>query len=37
MSVSRVLPAILSDRLAETRDFYVHLLGFQIAFESDFS
>ena len=36
MSVSRVLPAILSDRLAETRDFYVHLLGFQIAFESDF-
>jgi catechol 2,3-dioxygenase-like lactoylglutathione lyase family enzyme len=36
MPVSRVLTAILSDRLADTRDFYVHLLGFKVAFDSDF-
>jgi hypothetical protein len=36
MPVSRGLTAILSDRLADTRDFYVHLLGFKVAFDSDF-
>ena len=36
MPVSRVLTAILSDRLAETRDFYVRLLGFKVTFDSDF-
>ncbi len=36
MPVSRVLAAILSDRIAETRDFYVRLLDFRVSFESDF-
>jgi catechol 2,3-dioxygenase-like lactoylglutathione lyase family enzyme len=36
MPVSRVLAAILSDRIADTRDFYVRLLDFKVAFESDF-
>ncbi|PZG30915.1 hypothetical protein C1I98_30720 [Spongiactinospora gelatinilytica] len=33
--IDRVLPNIVSDRLAETRDFYVGLLGFAVNYESD--
>src|SRR3954454_8631502 len=35
MALVRSFPTILSDRLPETRDFYVDLLGFDVAFESD--
>ena len=35
MPVRRAFPTILSDRLAETRDFYVGLLGFEVAYDSD--
>ena len=35
MIVQRAFPTILSDRLPETRDFYVALLGFGVAFDSD--
>lgn len=35
MPVRRAFPTILSDRLPETRDFYVALLGFEIGFDSD--
>lgn len=35
MTIRRVFLNILSDRLPATRDFYVQLLGFQVAFESD--
>jgi predicted enzyme related to lactoylglutathione lyase len=34
--VSRILPAILSDHLVTTRDFYINLFAFTVAFESDF-
>lgn len=33
MSVTRLLPNICTDRMAETRDFYVGLLGFVVGFE----
>lgn len=33
--ISRTFPNILSDRLAETRDFYCQLLGFTLRFDSD--
>ena len=36
MALRRAFPTILSDRLPETRDFYVQLLGFEVAFDSDF-
>lgn len=36
MALRRAFPTILSDRLPETRDFYVRLLGFEVAFDSDF-
>ncbi len=35
MAVRRAFPTILSDRLAETRDFYVTLLGFEVGYDSD--
>lgn len=33
MAVTRLLPNICTDRMAETRDFYVGLLGFVVGFE----
>lgn len=36
MALRRAFPTILSDRLPETRDFYVRLLDFEVAFDSDF-
>ncbi|MFB9893103.1 VOC family protein [Planobispora takensis] len=35
MAVNRILTNILSDRLPETRDFFVDLLGLQVNFEED--
>lgn len=35
MSSSRILTNICSDRLAESRDFYVTLLGFDVSYDSD--
>jgi catechol 2,3-dioxygenase-like lactoylglutathione lyase family enzyme len=35
MSFSRILTNICSDRLAESRDFYVALLGFDVSYDSD--
>lgn len=35
MTIRRVFLNILSDRLPETKDFYVGLLGFTVAFDSD--
>jgi catechol 2,3-dioxygenase-like lactoylglutathione lyase family enzyme len=35
MSFSRILTNICSDRLSESRDFYVALLGFEIRYDSD--
>ncbi|WP_328302098.1 VOC family protein [Actinomycetospora sp. NBC_00405] len=35
MAMRRSFPTVLSDRLPETRDFYVALLGFEVAFDSD--
>lgn len=35
MSLSRILTNICSDRLAESRDFYVTLLGFEVSYDSD--
>jgi catechol 2,3-dioxygenase-like lactoylglutathione lyase family enzyme len=35
MAVRRAFPTILSDRLPETRDFYVALLGFDVGYDSD--
>ncbi len=35
MSISRLLTNICSDRLTESRDFYVTLLGVEVGFESD--
>jgi catechol 2,3-dioxygenase-like lactoylglutathione lyase family enzyme len=34
--LQRAFPTILSDRLPETRDFYVALLGLEVAFDSDY-
>ena len=36
MALRRAFPTILSDRLPETRDFFVGLLGFEVAFDSDY-
>ena len=35
MSITRILTNICSDRLAESRDFYVALLGFEVKYDSD--
>lgn len=35
MSFSRILTNICSDRLGESRDFYVALLGFEVNYDSD--
>ena len=35
MAMRRSFPTVLSDRLPETRDFYIALLGFEVAFDSD--
>jgi catechol 2,3-dioxygenase-like lactoylglutathione lyase family enzyme len=35
MSFSRILTNICSDRFAESRDFYVTLLGFDVSYDSD--
>jgi catechol 2,3-dioxygenase-like lactoylglutathione lyase family enzyme len=35
MSFSRILTNICSDRLRESRDFYVALLGFEVNYDSD--
>ena len=35
MSFSRILTNICSDRLPESRDFYVALLGFNVKYDSD--
>lgn len=35
MNVSRAFPNILADDVQATRDFYVRLLGFKVAFDSD--
>lgn len=35
MLITRVLPIILAEDVAKVRDFYVSLLGFEIAFDSD--
>jgi catechol 2,3-dioxygenase-like lactoylglutathione lyase family enzyme len=35
MTVSRAVPNIKSDRPAETRDFFVDLLGFEVAMDLD--
>jgi uncharacterized glyoxalase superfamily protein PhnB len=33
MGISRVVPNIRSDRAAETRDFFIELLGFEVAMD----
>lgn len=33
LTVTRLLPNICTDRVEETRDFYVGLLGFEVGFE----
>jgi hypothetical protein len=35
MSVKSLFPVVMTDRLAESRDFYAALLDTQLAFESD--
>lgn len=35
MTFSRILTNICSDRLSESRDFYVALLGFEVNYDSD--
>ncbi|MBE7382888.1 MAG: VOC family protein [Leptolyngbya sp. SIO1E4] len=35
MAIARLIPNICSQRLVESRDFYVNLLGFEVAFDSD--
>lgn len=35
MSLSRILTNICSDRLGESKDFYVSLLGFEVKYDSD--
>jgi catechol 2,3-dioxygenase-like lactoylglutathione lyase family enzyme len=35
MSFSRILTNICSDQLAESRDFYVALLDFEVSYDSD--
>jgi catechol 2,3-dioxygenase-like lactoylglutathione lyase family enzyme len=35
MSVNAVFPVVMTNRLAESRDFYAELLGMRLAFEAD--
>jgi catechol 2,3-dioxygenase-like lactoylglutathione lyase family enzyme len=35
MSINRLIPNICSDRLSESREFYTGLLGFSLAYDSD--
>jgi catechol 2,3-dioxygenase-like lactoylglutathione lyase family enzyme len=35
MTVNALFPVVMTDRLAESRDFYADLLGMRIAFEAD--
>ena len=35
MKVNAVFPVLMTDRVAESRDFYAGLLGMRIAFEAD--
>ena len=35
MTFSRMLTNLCSDKLAESRDFYVSLLGFEVSYDSD--
>lgn len=35
MSIRRVVPDVTTDRLDESRDFYVSLLGFEVAMDMD--
>ena len=35
VNISRVVPNIKSERPAETRDFFVHLLGFEVAMDME--
>ncbi|MEL6381861.1 MAG: VOC family protein [Cyanobacteria bacterium J06626_18] len=35
VAIARLIPNICSQKLAASRDFYVNLLGFEIAFDSD--
>lgn len=35
MSLSSFYPVIMSSRVAETRDFYTHHLGFEITFDAE--
>jgi catechol 2,3-dioxygenase-like lactoylglutathione lyase family enzyme len=35
MNVNAVFPVVMTERLAESRDFYAELLGMRLAFESD--
>lgn len=35
MAITRTFPIVLSDDVATTRDFYMELLGFEAAFDSD--
>jgi catechol 2,3-dioxygenase-like lactoylglutathione lyase family enzyme len=35
MSINAVFPVLMTDRLAESRDFYAGLLGMRIAFEAN--
>jgi catechol 2,3-dioxygenase-like lactoylglutathione lyase family enzyme len=35
MNVNAVFPVVMTERLAESRDFYAELLGLRLAFESD--
>lgn len=35
MSINRLIPNICSDRLPESREFYTGLLGFALAYDSD--
>ncbi|MEO0971424.1 MAG: VOC family protein, partial [Cyanobacteria bacterium J06639_18] len=35
VAIARLIPNICSQELAASRDFYVNLLGFEVAFDSD--
>lgn len=35
MAIARLIPNICSQNLVRSRDFYINLLGFEVAFDSD--
>ncbi|NER83488.1 MAG: hypothetical protein F6K42_28835, partial [Leptolyngbya sp. SIO1D8] len=35
MAIARLIPNICSQKLPESRDFYVNLFGFEVTFDSD--